>query len=328
MPPAGNREWPRVSVVILNWNNYPDTRDCLYSLQAAGYRNHEVIVVDNGSTDDSPRRLREEFPSCLHIRNPENLGFAAGCNRGIERALERGAAYICLLNNDTVVEPGFLEPAVQAAEADPGIGIVGGKTLWHGTPGLIDSTGATRVFLLLGAARGRGSGERDRGQYGRPCDLQATGGGLMLVRRQVVEDLGFFSEDFFFSHEDVDFCLRARKKGYRIRYVPGFRAWHKVGASHDRLEPRWVYNFLLSRLLLVRKHLPRWQWPLARFLLSEWARYWWLRKLQKAGPGSLSPRVRGAVEMALARASRVDRVTWRDLEEIDRLLAGGEGGRP
>src|SRR5205823_1889527 len=121
--PARER-WPRVGIIILNWNSYQVTSECLLSLRKLNYPNTEIVLVDNGSSDDSADRLQNEFPEIRVLRNPENLGFPGGNNVGIRYVLDRGADYLLLLNNDTVVQPDFLRELVQVAESDATIGLL------------------------------------------------------------------------------------------------------------------------------------------------------------------------------------------------------------
>src|SRR4051794_35948913 len=121
---------PKVSTIVLNWNRYEISRDCIESLLRATYSNHEIVFVDNGSKDGSGERIRREYPQVVYVQNDKNLGFSRGCNAGIRVAMGRGADYVLLLNNDTLVEPGFLEPLVETAERDRDIGLISGKILF------------------------------------------------------------------------------------------------------------------------------------------------------------------------------------------------------
>ncbi len=116
-----------MSIIVLNWNSYDVTRDCLLSLRRLEYSQHEVVLVDNGSVDSSPEKLAQEFPEVRMIRNPTNLGFAGGNNVGIRHALSRGTDYLLLLNNDTVVAPNLLSELVRVSESSPQIGMVNPK---------------------------------------------------------------------------------------------------------------------------------------------------------------------------------------------------------
>src|ERR1041385_2274963 len=156
---------PRVYVVVLNWNGYEDTRNCLISLQKVSYPNLRVIVVDNGSIDCSGRRLEMEFGDCEFIFNNKNLGFSGGCNVGITAALEdEECAYVLLLNNDAIVSLDSLQAAVERAEADQQIGMVGGKIL-HSHETKILSYAGGFVSRWRGQSSIRGFGEVDRGKY-------------------------------------------------------------------------------------------------------------------------------------------------------------------
>src|SRR5262245_55912265 len=156
---------PKVYVIILNWNNYADTKKCLCSLQRTTYSNVSVIAVDNGSRDGSGGRLEAEFPDFQFILNEKNLGFSRGCNVGIRAALDDAhCAYVLLLNNDAVATPRFLERAVETAEANPQIGLVGGKLLYSPESKKIWYAGGD-VNRWRGQVAIRGFREVDQGQY-------------------------------------------------------------------------------------------------------------------------------------------------------------------
>src|SRR6185437_6497170 len=131
---------PKVSIIVLTWNSYEITRDCLLSLRKVDYPNFEVVLVDNGSADSSPETLAREFPEVTLIRNPKNLGFTGGNNVGMRNVLSRGTDYVLLLNNDTVVAPDFLAELVEVAESNPRIGVLNPKiyyfepsdVIWYG----------------------------------------------------------------------------------------------------------------------------------------------------------------------------------------------------
>jgi GT2 family glycosyltransferase len=163
--PDPSDSYPLVYIVVLNWNNYIDTRRCLDSLENSGYPNLRTIVVDNASRDGSAQRLREEFPGLTLLINPANLGFARGCNVGIREALkDRECAYVLLLNNDATISAGGLEKAVRFAENDSQIGVISGKILLSETPDMIWYAGG-RIDRWRGQAVVRGFSEIDRGQY-------------------------------------------------------------------------------------------------------------------------------------------------------------------
>jgi hypothetical protein len=209
---------PPVTVVVVNWNGFVDTKRCLESLRRLDYSELSVVLVDNGSTEPI-----EETPAVELIRSDHNRGFSGGANIGIRRALEGDAAYVWLLNNDTEVEPGTLSALVATAEADPRAGIVGGV--------LPDAWGGGRVDAWIGVSKlATGPGDR----------LDYVTGACMLVRRAVFEEVGLFDEAFFFYYEDADLCLRARAAGWSLAVAPEARVAHRVGASINRGDPGWA----------------------------------------------------------------------------------------
>lgn len=245
---------PRVAVVLLNWNNYPDTHACLASLAAATYPDLAVVVADNGSKDGSGERLAAEFPQHTHVPTGANLGFARGCNVGIRAALADPAVrYVLLLNNDAQVTSGFLEPLVAAAEADPQVGAVSGKVRMHGDR--IWYAGG-QVDRVRGGVRARGLGEVDRGQYDRPGETRFVTGALMLIPRRVIEAVGPLPEEYFFGFEEYDYSLLLVRRGYTLRYEPAGVVEHKGDGSHSNWDPKYLYNSYRNKLILQRKYLP------------------------------------------------------------------------
>ncbi len=251
---------PQVFIIVLNWNNYQDIKECLDSLRKITYPNHEIIVVDNGSIDNSGEKLEQEFPQYTFIRNDSNLGFAEGNNVGIRYALKRGADYVLLLNNDTVVDPGFLESLVGIAETDGQIGVVGPIIYFYDKPQVIQSIGA-RMNFWKGSHPIIGIREVDRGQYDKPMEVDYVSGAALLVKRRVIEDIGLLDADYFLYGEEVDWCYRAAKAGYKIVAVPESKIWHKVSSSTGGTKsPLFAYYLTRNRILFMRKHARIYHW--------------------------------------------------------------------
>jgi GT2 family glycosyltransferase len=311
--PAG--ELPRVGVVVLNWNGYDVTRRCLESLRARTYAAAAIYLADNGSTDGSLARLVAGFAGdgLVVLENGANLGFAAGNNPAIRRALDDGCEFVLLLNNDVVcIAPGFLEHAVARATTDRAIGIVGGKLV-----GWPDTTRLWSVGGEVGWMRERfiGLGELDRGQYDSAADRSFVSGAMMLVRREVFGRIGLLPDAYFFGGEDREFGVRARKAGFRLVYEPRFLAAHEAGGSHAAVRPEYVYNDALSRTLFRRRTQPAWShalWRAAYFVYVEWLfplRHALLRGEYLAG---IAPR---ELRMVLRDA-------WHDSRGLERITAG------
>ena len=252
---------PRVAVVLVNWNNVRDSVECLDSLAQCTYPNHEVTVVDNGSRGGDARVLRERYGDTIRlIENPRNVGFAAGCNVGVRGALERGADYVLLLNNDTVVPPRFLDDLMGEVAGRSDVGIAGGKILCHEFPELIWSAGGT-IDYRTGVTPVRGSGEADDGRLDEEADVDWICSCYMLVSRSVWERVGLLDERFFFGWEDADLCVRAAKAGFRVLYVPGSFIWHKGFGERKkkRLSGRPLYYATRGHFIFLGKHFSRWQ---------------------------------------------------------------------
>lgn len=249
---------PKVFVIILNWNGYRDTAECLRSLKRLIYPSCEVVVVDNRSTDGSVTKLQEEFKEVVYIENKENLGFAEGNNVGIRYALEHGADYVLLLNNDTLIKADFLEALVKTAEVDEQIGIAGPK-IYEGLPDSIRLwyAGGSVDWKRMKTVH-RGFHEDDRGEWDQVEDVDFVSGCAMLIRRPLLERIGLLDDRYFLYYEDTDYCVRACKAGFRIVYVPQAVVYHKAWTSSGgQSSPLRLYYMTRNRLLLMESHLDR-----------------------------------------------------------------------
>lgn len=253
---------PKVAIILLNWNRFDDTAECAESIQQITYGNFELIIVDNGSSDNSLERLRTCYSHASSILETGcNLGFVGGNNFGIEYALDIGAEYILLLNNDTTVSKDFLMPLVDTVESDPTIGIVGPKIYYYDRPREIWFAGSTfRTFF--GQSIHLGHGRLDDGTFDFVTDTAFITGCAMMIKASVVREVGLLDFDYYHSCEDLDFCFRARAAGYRIIYVPQAKIWHKVAQSSGGLEsPFSLYYQTRNRLIIMSKHGRWFHWP-------------------------------------------------------------------
>jgi len=243
-----------VCVVLVNWNGWRDTLQCLESCERLAYPHFEVIVVDNGSTDDSVARLRSRFPDLRLIETGANLGFAGGNNAGMYAALGMGAAYVWLLNNDTVIDPASLGALVDAVRADATVGLAASKIYYQDKPDTLWYAGGY-LSPLWGWSRHRGADEPDEGQYDALTVVEFATGCSLLARAGAVTSIGPMDESYFLYWEDIDWSARARRAGWRVVYVPGSRVWHKLGGSKPGggRHMRWRYEGR-NRLLFYRRH--------------------------------------------------------------------------
>jgi GT2 family glycosyltransferase len=255
--------WPRVLVIVLNWNGTDDTLACLASLAAVDYPAFTTLVIDNGSRVSCRAAVRQHFPETECLDLPMNLGYAGGNDAGLRRAIADGYAYAYVLNNDTVVEPDFLRAAVAAAST-VGVAAVGGKVLCLEDP--------DRLWMTYGRVTWRqsligleGWGERDRGQYDEQKDVEWVPGCGLLLSCAALEDVGLFDERFFAYHEDVDWCTRARAAGWRVVYAPSSVVHHRGHRSLGGPGYNSPRKYLSARnsVLYARKHGTRTQrWKL------------------------------------------------------------------
>jgi hypothetical protein len=265
-----------LSVVLVNYNRFRDTLDCIASLRASSLRDTHIIVVDNASVDGSVVQLRAAYPDLHLVANSENLGFAAGNNVGIRRALESGSSFVLLLNNDTVVDEHALESLVQTMEKNPEAGIAGGKILYFNDRRTV-WFGGGKFNRNSGFGKHLGMGKPDDGSYDslRECDFIT--GCCLLARREVFEQVGLLDEDFFAYLEDVDFCVRTREKGFAVLYQPRARIYHKVSSTTSWDSPLYIYFNLRNKLLFLRKRTNPVRWIpylplLVYFYLRQFAR--------------------------------------------------------
>lgn len=250
-----------VLVVIINWNLKHDTVACLESVHKTEYP-CQIIVVDNGSQDNSAAYIARRFPHIKMLALPYNTGFAVACNLAIQEGLDEHTQYILLLNNDTIVHPDFFTELVQAARANPQAGILGPKVYSATEPGRLWHAGARRRRWVL-AAVDLGRNQRDNGQFEHIREVDYIFGCSMLIRRQVFEHVGMLDTGYFLYLEDLDFCLRAQAVGYRLLFVPQAKVWHQGSASTAQ-NPAWrKYHLAKSTLYFLRKHAARIWFPAA-----------------------------------------------------------------
>lgn len=250
---------PKVFIIVLNWNGWRDTIECLESLQKVDYPNFEVLVVDNGSTDDSVVKIEEFLKSVpdnlkFAIYNLQlNMGFAGGNNAGINYALERGADYAFILNNDTTVAPDFLTKLVEAGESDPKIGVAGPMIYFFNEPGKI-WFGGGKISWLKNKGEHLHYQEMDAGQLTENFETDYITGCAFLIKKEVIDKIGPMAEDYFLYYEDADWNLRAKKAGYKIMLVPRAKIWHKVSASTKELSESYIYYHVRNGLILAKRH--------------------------------------------------------------------------
>jgi len=228
----------QVAIVVLNWNRAAEAVACLESLRQADLGGASVLVVDNGSRDGSVETIRRRFPELRVIALPENRGYAGGNNAGIREALEAGAEGVLLLNNDTRVAPDFLVSLLDAMDSSPDCGAVTSAVHRLDRPDMLDVAYTEVNFGVRHAVKIRGVNKLVWQGWDRRLEVPVVTGCSLLLKAEALRTVGLFDEAYFAYHEDVDWCLRARKAGYRFFYEPFSRVYHEGGASTRGFHPR------------------------------------------------------------------------------------------
>jgi len=223
-----------VTIVVLNWNGWRDTLDCLESLEAADLQGASVLVVDNGSRDDSVARIREQRPAQEILALPENMGYAGGNNAGMRAALDAGAGAILLLNNDTRVAPDFLPPLLAVMRDSVRAGAVTSQILRLDRPELLDVAYLEVHFDERNVVQLQGVNRLPSEGYDARRRVYVVPGCSVLFRSEALREVGLFDEAYFAYHEDVDWCLRAAAGGWEVYYEPYSRVFHKGSRSTER----------------------------------------------------------------------------------------------
>lgn len=245
-----------VAVITINWNNYASTKQCLLSLQSADSEDVEVIVIDNGSVDDSGKALEREFPDVTFIFNGKNLGFAAGVNAGIKRALNGGVKFVFLLNNDAEVEKNTIDKLVNVLESDRHNGVAGPRIFYAHNRNKVWQGGGIFKRIKMGVFSFEKNKIIDRNSKDdKPQQVDFLSGCALLIKRDVFERIGLVDERFFFYGEDLDFCYNAKRAGFNVVYVPEVAALHDIKEiEKTRTNPFVLYHLARSYFLFIKKN--------------------------------------------------------------------------
>ena len=292
---------PSVVIIIVNWNATHHTVECLQSLGELTYECFDVVVVDNGSTDDSVQRIGEwaashsgnatpfsqfisvpegnaeaghamaqrpqqaalESRRLVLISHGENAGFSAGNNVGIRWARQQGADFVLLLNNDTIVAPDFLTEMIGITARHPNVGIIGAKMYYYDAPDKIWYAGGD-LQKLRAVASLPGYGEKDDGRFDVERRVSFVTGACMMIGSRLLEQCGLLDEDFFLGGEDYIYCVCAVRGGFTLWYAPAAQVWHKVGQTR-KVEAQRLYAGYRAQTLFMKKRMAAvvfWPWAI------------------------------------------------------------------
>ncbi len=256
-----------VYAVVVNWNGGEQNLTCIANLIAQGLSPVQIMFVDNASTDGSPERVQATFEGLGWIAEPTNTGFGEGANRGIAQALDQGARFVVLVNNDLVFEENVLVELIRELDRDPQLGIVGPRVLLAREPGTVWAAGGTLNHRQnLSTLIGHHAPDGPEYQVRREVDYVA--GCAMAVRREVFETIGLLDAAYFAYHEDLDFCISAGRAGFGVVCLGAFAALHDAHHSTGGgYNPRRKYMMAVNTVWFLRKHGSRVAW--ARFAVFD-----------------------------------------------------------
>jgi len=246
---------PVILAVILNWRQAEATIACVRNLQGSIYPHLDILVIDNHSDDNSVSILRQSLPEVLVEETPENLGFAGGCNYGLQFAKEQGYEWILLLNNDTFAAIDMVSHLVEEIEKD--IALLSPKVYYTKDPKRIWFAGGQRHVWLL-EMYGTGKGKKESSKWSQSKDVDYLVGTCLLVNMQAATQVGFLDERYFMYYEDLDWCLRFQDAKYRLRLVAKAHLFHDVSlSSGGEGSPHHRYYLARSSILFFRRHAGR-----------------------------------------------------------------------
>lgn len=246
------KELPLVSIVSVQYGHPDVTLEMIQSLKQISYPNFEIIIVDNASPNGNPDIVKEKYSDIVYIKSDENLGFAGGNNLGFDVAKGK---YILMLNNDTEVEVGFLEPLVEKMESNPKIGIVSPKIRFFHSPDTLQYVGYENINPITQRGGAKGFGEKDKGQYEEDAEAAYGHGAAMMIPMSVVKEVGLMADVFFLYYEELDWAHRIRNAGYKIFYVHNSLIYHKESVSTGgRVSALRAYYMTRNRILYLRRN--------------------------------------------------------------------------
>jgi GT2 family glycosyltransferase/acetyltransferase-like isoleucine patch superfamily enzyme len=249
-------DYPLVSIVTVNYNQTNVTRDLLISLRSITYPSIEIIVVDNGSADNSITLLKDEFPEIKLILTGKNTGFAGGNNIGIKAG---SGDYFLLINNDVEVTPGFLEPLVDCFQKNPKVGIASPKIVYFNRDEKIQYAGSSRISPFTGRGKRYGYLEKDSGQYDFDLKTELGHGAGLITSKVVLDSVGLLPELYFLYYEEHDWTENVKRNGYEVHYVGTSKIYHKESISTGKNSPLKTYYLSRNRILFAKRNSSRFE---------------------------------------------------------------------
>ena len=244
----------KVAVIILNYNNYQDTIECIQGLQAIyNEREIEIIVVDNNSQNDSVKQLEKKLKDITIIASTVNKGYAHGNNIGLKNALAQGYDYLCILNNDTVIEEDFLSPCIEYLEGNSKVGFISPALVEYKQKDLVQSTGGD-IFINKGIVTLKNY-HKFLSSLPRVIESDYIGGACMVFRSSLIDQVGLIPEIYFLFFEETEWCYRAKKKGFNNVCLTNIFIQHKGSVSIQSISGLQAYLMERNRVVFVKRNI-------------------------------------------------------------------------
>lgn len=252
-------KYPKVYIVVLNFNSYDETKACITSVENITYDDYEIVIVDNHSNDNSYEILMKLYGEKYTVfKSQENLGYANGNNLGIKYALDHGAEYVCILNNDVEVEKDFLKHIIEAFDKDKSIGIAGPCICDYSDRSLIQAMGGD-ISLYTGLTQGKYKGMKYNEIPHENQLVDYIGGACFVCKREVFDKIGLIPENYFLFFEETEFCLKAENSGYKLLCIYSSKIYHKRSSTISKYSGLSYYFLNRNRVVFIRRNASAFQ---------------------------------------------------------------------
>lgn len=244
---------PLVYIIILNYNGYTDTINCVENIKNINYKNYKIVIIDNASTDESITILKNKFRDCYIIQSDINNGYAGGNNLGIKFAINNNSDYICILNNDVLVDKNFLRILIEYYLNNTNIGMIGPMILDYYDQKVVQSTGAM-VNLYKGNINIINKNEKLNNIEKKIINCDYVGGACILIKTKVISEIGLIPEEYFLFFEETEWCIKAKKLGYKIICNCNSKVMHKGSSSINKVTGLSEYYMARNRILFEKRN--------------------------------------------------------------------------